>query len=116
MMAHHTLDSIHLLARGIEMFRVNLLKDLAPDEARCQSLIEGSLAMCTSLVPVIGYDKSAGLAKQAFKEGKTVRQLAYETVVGTPDNAGKKITKADIDSYLNPWSMTLPGGEGSAGG
>lgn len=116
MMAHHTLDSIHLLARGIEMFRVNLLKDLAPDDARCQSLIEGSLAMCTSLVPVIGYDKSAGLAKQAFKEGKTVRQLAYETVVGTPDNAGKKITKADIDSYLNPWSMTLPGGEGSAGG
>lgn len=116
MMAHHTLDSIHLLSRAIEMFRINLLKDLAPDEARCQSLIEGSLAMCTSLVPVIGYDKSAALAKQAFKEGKTVRQIAYETVVGTADNAGKKITKADIDSYLNPWSMTLPGGEGSAGG
>jgi fumarate hydratase class II len=115
-MAHHTLDSIHLLARSIEMFRVNLLKDLAPDEARCQSLIEGSLAMCTSLVPVIGYDKSAALAKQAFKEGKTVRQLAVETVVGTKDNAGKKITKADLDTYLNPWTMTLPGGEGSAGG
>ena len=92
------------------------LKDLKPDEARCQALIEGSLAMCTSLVPVIGYDKSAALAKDAFKQGKTVRQLAYETVVGTPDNAGKKITKADIDEYLNPWSMTLPGGEGSAGG
>lgn len=72
--------------------------------------------MCTSLVPVIGYDKSAALAKDAFKAGKTVRQLAYETVVGTKDNAGKSITREDIDSYLNPWSMTLPGGEGSAGG
>ena len=72
--------------------------------------------MCTSLVPIIGYDKSAALAKEAFKQGKTVRQMAYETVVGEKDNSGKPITKADIDEYLNPWSMTLPGGEGAAGG
>jgi hypothetical protein len=45
-----------------------------------------------------------------------VRQLAYETVVGTKDVSGKQISKKDIDDYLNPWSMTLPGGEGSAGG
>jgi fumarate hydratase class II len=116
MMAANLLDSLHLLARGCDMFLENLLKDLAPDEERCKSLIEGSLAMCTSLVPVIGYDASAALAKQAFKDGKTVRELAYESVVGKPDAKGKKITKADIDGYLNPWSMTLPGGEGSAGG
>lgn len=91
-------------------------KGLMPDEVKCKSLIEGSLAMCTSLVPVIGYDKSAALAKEAFKQGKTVRNLAYETVVGQSDGAGKKITKQDIDTYLDPWSMTLPGGEGSAGG
>jgi fumarate hydratase, class II len=122
MMAHNLLDSIHLTANACRMFTANLLKaqgqfaGLVPDEARCKSLIEGSLAMCTSLVPVIGYDASAALAKQAFKEGKTVRQLAYETVVGQKDISGKTVTKADIDSYLNPWSMTLPGGEGSAGG
>jgi fumarate hydratase class II len=116
MMAANLLDSIHLLARSCHVFTDNLLHGLKPDEPRCQSLIEGSLAMCTSLVPVIGYDKSAALAKDAFKAGKTVRQLAYETVVGTKDNAGKPITREDIDSYLNPWSMTLPGGEGSAGG
>ncbi|MBX3378082.1 MAG: class II fumarate hydratase [Phycisphaeraceae bacterium] len=116
MMAANLLDSVYLLARACTMFNDNLLKDLKPDEARCKSLIEGSLAMCTSLVPVIGYDKSAALAKQAFKEGKTVRQLAHETVVGTKDFSGKTITKADIDKYLDPWSMTLPGGEGSAGG
>jgi fumarate hydratase, class II len=116
MMAANLLDSIYLLARAATVFNDNLLKDLAPDEARCKSLIEGSLAMCTSLVPIIGYDKSAALAKQAFKEGKTVRQLAHEIVAGTKDNAGKTITKADIDKYLDPWSMTLPGGEASAGG
>ena len=116
MMAHNLLESIHLLARACRMFDQNLLADLKPNEERCKSLIEGSLAMCTSLVPVIGYDKSAALAKEAFKQGKTVRQLAQETLVGTPDNAGNKITREAIDEYLNPWSMTLPGGEGSAGG
>jgi fumarate hydratase class II len=116
MMAANVLDSIRLLSRGCAMFTENLLKDLKPDEERCKSLIEGSLAMCTSLVPVIGYDRSAALAKDAFKQGKTVRQLAYETVVGQKDFAGKAITREDIDAYLNPWSMTLPGGEGSAGG
>lgn len=130
MMAHNLLDSIHLTARASRMFTMNLMREhqgdpsiglppspgLQPDVARCKSLIEGSLAMCTSLVPVIGYDASAALAKQAFKEGKTVRELAYETVVGTKDARGKTIAKRDIDTYLDPWSMTLPGGEGSAGG
>ncbi len=116
LIADNLLESIHLLARGCDMFRQNLLDNLQPDEARCKSLIEGSLAMCTSLVPVIGYDKSAALAKDAFKHNKTVRQMAYETVVGQKDNAGQVITREAIDTYLDPWSMTLPGGEGSAGG
>lgn len=116
LIADNLLESIELLARGCEMFRKNLLIDLKPDEKRCADLIEGSLAMCTSLVPVIGYDKSAALAKDAFKQGKTVREVAYVTVVGTLDGKGRKISRADIDAYLNPWSMTLPGGEGSAGG
>ena len=115
-MAAALLDSIRLLANGCDMFTTNLLDGLRPDVERCKSLIEGSLAMCTSLVPVIGYDASAALAKDAFKQGKTVRQLAYETVVGQMDIGGRKITKEAIDEYLNPWSMTLPGGEGSAGG
>ena len=116
MMAANMLESIRLLANASNMFTDKLLDGLAPDVVRCKGLIESSLAMCTSLVPVIGYDKSAALAKEAFKQGKTVRELAYETVVGTKDFAGKTVTRAAIDAYLDPWAMTLPGGEGSAGG
>ncbi|MFT3685305.1 MAG: class II fumarate hydratase [Phycisphaerales bacterium] len=117
LIAECLLESIQLLARGCDMFTTNLLEGLKPDEKRCKELIEGSLAMCTSLVPVIGYDASATLAKDAFKQGKTVRQLALETVVGQPDRStGKPLTADALDAYLNPWSMTLPGGEGSAGG
>jgi fumarate hydratase class II len=120
MIAANLLDSIHLLARACVVFTENCLKGpgegLQPDVERCKSLIEGSLAMCTTLVPVIGYDKSAALAKDAFKAGKTVRQLAYETMVGQKAMDGSTIDRAAIDKYLDPWSMTLPGGEGSAGG
>ncbi len=114
--ADNILESIHLLARACEVFTDKLLAGLEPDIDRCKDLIEGSLAMCTSLVPVIGYDKSAALAKDAFKQGKTVRQLALETVVGQKDLAGATITAAALNAALDPWSMTLPGGEGSAGG
>ena len=73
---------------------IELLENLKADTERCKGLIEGSLAMCTSLVPVIGYDKSAALAKEAFRQGKTVRQLAVETLVGTKDNSGKAIFRS----------------------
>jgi fumarate hydratase class II len=73
---------------------------LQADEARCAELIEGSLAMCTSLVPVIGYDRSAALAKQAYAEGKTVRELALEQ---------KLLPAEDLARLLDPTSMTRSG-------
>jgi len=98
-MAANMIDSIHLLARACDTFTDNLLVGLEPDEERCKALIEGSLAMCTSLVPVIGYDKSAALAYQAFEQGKTVRELALE----------QKLLPADeLNELLNPMSMTEP--------
>ncbi len=116
LIARNLLESILLLAGGCDMFTANLLAGLEPDLKKCAELIEGSLAMCTSLVPVIGYDRSAALAKDAFKQGKTVRQVALEAVVGQAGLNGKPVTKGDIEAALDPWSMTLPGGEGSAGG
>lgn len=106
-MAEALLESTNLLAGALDAFTDNCLKGLEADTQRCAELIEGSLAMCTSLVPVIGYDKSAALAKQAYREGKTVRQLALEQ---------KLLPEEQLKELLNPWSMTLPGGEGSAGG
>ncbi|MFG0259498.1 MAG: class II fumarate hydratase, partial [Phycisphaerales bacterium JB041] len=65
-MAACTLDSVNVLAGACNMVVESLLTGLEPDEERCASLIEGSLAMCTTLAPVIGYDKASALAKQAF--------------------------------------------------
>lgn len=101
-MASAVLDSIHLLARTCHVFTENLLVGLEPDEARCAALIEGSLAMCTSLAPVIGYDKAASLAKQAYASGKTVREVAMEQGV---------LDAAELNRLLDPDAMTRPDAE-----
>ncbi len=99
MMAANLLDSINLLANGSVMFRVSAIEGLVVNEQRCAELIGGSLAMCTSLAPVIGYDRAAGLAKEAFKTGKTVREVAREQQVVSED---------ELNRLLNPDAMTRP--------
>ncbi len=99
MIAHNLCESIELLANASDVFVDNLLQDLEPDEERCNELIEGSLAMCTSLVPVIGYDASAALAKKAYATGMTVRQVAIADGV---------LDEARLAELLDPMSMTHP--------
>jgi fumarate hydratase class II len=78
------------------------------NEERCKSLIEESLAMCTALAPEIGYEAAAKLAKDAYKSGKTVRQMAKEQ---------KVLPEKQLAKLLDPWRMTESGGPvGSAGG
>lgn len=100
MMAANVLDSIHLLAGSCNVLNEKLIQGLEPDRERCASLIEGSLAMCTSLVPVIGYDASAKLAYEAYAQGKTVRTLALEQGV---------LDAQQLNALLDPRSMTEPG-------
>ncbi len=100
MMGANVLDSIQLLAGSCDVFNEKLIQGLEPDRERCASLIEGSLAMCTSLVPVIGYDASAKLAYDAYAQGKTVRELALEQGVLDADQ---------LNALLDPRSMTEPG-------
>ena len=55
-----------------------MLAELKADTMKCKSFIEGSLAMCTALVPEIGYDKAAEIAYEAYNSNKTVREVAKE--------------------------------------
>ena len=96
LIAYNTLESIDLLSNGIDMFTNKLLKGLSANKKVCENYIEGSLAMCTSLAPVIGYDKAAHLAHLAFTSGKTVREVAIEE---------KVLSKKELDKLLNPKNM-----------
>jgi fumarate hydratase class II len=66
---------------------------LEADVERCQGNIELSLAMCTALAQVVGYDKAAEIAKVAYETGRTVRDVSMD-VTG--------FDKARLDQLLNP--------------
>ncbi len=107
-MAYNLLQSIELLATTSGNFAAKCIEGIKANDERCRSLIEESLAMCTALAPEIGYEAAAKLAKDAYKSGKTVREVAKEQ---------KVLSEKRLNELLDPWRMTEPGGPvGSAGG
>jgi len=99
MMADNLLQSIRLLSRVSTVFVDKCLSGIEADEERCGETIEQSLAMCTSLAPIIGYDNAAAIAKEAYASGKTVREVAREKGV---------LSDEELDRVLDPFSMTKP--------
>ncbi|NOX58711.1 MAG: class II fumarate hydratase [Planctomycetes bacterium] len=99
MIARNVLESVRLLANASRVFAERCVEGIEADKERCASMVEKSLAMCTSLVPHIGYDKSAMIAKEAFATGRTVREVALELGVMGED---------ELIKALNAMSMTEP--------
>src|SRR5215467_4425074 len=100
------LDCINLLATSARNFADACVAGIEADRQRCASLVEQSLPMCTPLAPVIGYDKAAEIAKTAYKEGKTVRQVAREK---------SGLTEKQLDKIFNLRALTEPGIRGKGG-
>ena len=106
-MAHNVLESIRLLSNVAQAFQDKCVDGIVANRDRCKELVELSMAMVTSLAPVIGYDRAAEIAKESANTGKTVRQICRERQVLPEDQ---------LNRALDPVEMTKPGGEGSAGG
>ncbi|HEY3898363.1 MAG TPA: class II fumarate hydratase [Chthoniobacter sp.] len=106
-LADAILESIRLLANVCNVFREKCITGIRANVARCNELVEYSMAMVTSLAPIIGYDKAAEIAKESAKTGKTVRQICRERQI---------LPEAELNKALDPVEMTKPGGEGAAGG
>jgi fumarate hydratase class II len=98
-MGHAALESVSLLASAANAFVDFCALEMEANVEACSASVEKSLAMVTSLNPYIGYEKAAALAKEAFKTGKTIRELCKE----------QNILPADqLEQALDPWSMTEP--------
>ena len=96
-MAYDLLESISLLAAASRNFDLRLVQGLQADAPRASAYVEQSLAMCTVLAPVLGYEKAAAIAKEAYKSGRTVREVAREKS-GIPDDR--------LNELLDPRSQT----------
>jgi fumarate hydratase class II len=76
--ACNMLQSAMLLANVCRIFSDKCVSGIQANEQRCSEQVERSLALCTALVPQIGYDEAAQIARRAFETGRTVREIAQE--------------------------------------
>lgn len=99
LLAHVTLESIELLSDGTRAFTGKCLRGIEADRQACEAAVEKSLSLVTSLNPLIGYEQAAALAKDAYKSGKTIRELCREKQILPED---------ELDRALDPRGMTHP--------
>lgn len=98
-LASVVLESIRLITNATKIFTDRCLDGLKANEKNCEQEVEKSLSMVTGLNPYIGYENAAKLAKQAFAEDETIRQLCRQLGVLPEDQ---------LDKALDPWRMTKP--------
>jgi fumarate hydratase class II len=99
LMADTALESVRLMSNAVRTFTKLCLAGMEANAETCQSAVENSLSLVTALNPLIGYEQAAALAKEAFKTGKTIRQLCIEKNILPEDQ---------LNEALDPWRMTRP--------
>jgi fumarate hydratase class II len=98
-MADCVLESIRLMSHAVIVFSEMCLNDMQANREACEASVERSLAMVTALNPLIGYERAAALAKEAFQSGKTIRQLCLEKQI---------LPEAELRKSLDPRKMLHP--------
>jgi fumarate hydratase class II len=82
---HAILESVELLADACGAFDRFCASGLEADVPRMTALVEGSLMLATALVPAIGYDRAAKVARKAHADGTTLREAALALGVLSAD-------------------------------
>lgn len=98
--AHNLLQSIALLGTVSKNFAERCIDGLQANEQRIHELAEANISVVTALAPIVGYDKAASLAKEAYKSGESVRAVVLRH---------KLMSEVELDQALDLLSMTKPG-------
>jgi fumarate hydratase, class II len=98
-MVHNVLESIQLLSDAANAFHDHCAVGIEPNEQRIEQHLRNSLMLVTALNRHIGYDKAAQIAKNAHKQGLTLRESAV---------ALGFVTGAEYDAWVIPSGMTHP--------
>ena len=103
-MARNVLESIRLLANISTVFADRCVDGITANVEHCRLLAESSPSIVTPLNRYIGYENAAAVAKQALKEGRTIR----EVVVARGFVTDGTLTEEQLDAALDVLSMTRP--------
>jgi aspartate ammonia-lyase len=93
-------NSMTYMTNAVDTFVEKLLIDLQPNKEQCQEWLDKSVGVVTAMLPHIGYENSAMIAKEAYNTGKPVRQVILEKGL---------ISKEKMEKILSPKEMTTPG-------
>lgn len=96
---HNVLESIDLLGDATLSFDQHCARGIKPDEQRIAQHLANNLMLVTALVPHIGYDQAATIAKKAMKDDSTLRTAAISS---------GKVSASDFDTWVQPLPMTDP--------
>ena len=99
LIAHNMLQSIRLLANGMASFDRHCVQGIRANRERIEELMERSLMLVTALVPHIGYDKAAEIAKRASREGTTLKQAALDSGF---------VSAEEYERWVDPRAMIGP--------
>ena len=99
-MAFNMFNSLNYITRAVNTFVDKLLIDLKPNVEQCQKWLDNSVGIVTALLPHIGYEKSAELAREAYTTGKPIREIILEQGI---------LSKKELNHILSPRQMTRPG-------
>ena len=99
-MAFNMFNSLNYITRAVNTFVDKLLIGLEPNVEQCQKWLDNSVGIVTALLPHIGYEKSAELAKEAYTTGKPIREIILDRGI---------LTKKELSHILSPRQMTRPG-------
>ena len=105
-MARNLLESVRLLANVSRLFADRCVDGITANVEHCRFLAESSPSIVTPLNKYIGYENAAAVAKQALKEGRTIREVVLERGYVTQG----RLTEDQLDAALDVLSMTRPAG------
>ncbi|WP_299476347.1 aspartate ammonia-lyase [uncultured Paracoccus sp.] len=92
--AYNLLESIRILENALRTLRVRCVDGITVDRDRCAALLAGSLVLVTALVPTLGYETSATVAKDAQKNGRTVEDIVVERGLMTRNDFRETISRS----------------------
>ncbi len=92
-------ESIEMLKNGMITLKQKCIDGITANEERCRSLVENSIGLVTALNPVLGYETSTKLAKEALETNRGVYELVLDK---------KLLSKEELDELLKPENMIKP--------
>lgn len=92
-------QSIEMLKNGLTVLTDKCIKGITANEAICRTMVMNSIGLVTALNPILGYEISSQLAKEALETNKGVYDLVLEK---------KLLTKAKLNKILSPENMVKP--------